>query len=80
MVDDVDVIANSLRKESELIGGMQVFMFSGSMTTEQKSCVLADWRSAVGGVVVATSGFGVGVDLDDFGLVMHAGGSYSPLD
>jgi hypothetical protein len=29
MVDDVDVIANSLRKESESIGGMKVFMFFG---------------------------------------------------
>jgi superfamily II DNA helicase RecQ len=80
MVDDVEMIVNSLRKESESIGGMQVFMFSGSITTERKSCVLADWRSAVGGVVVATFGFGVGVDLDYIGLVVHAGGSYSPLD
>jgi superfamily II DNA helicase RecQ len=80
MVDDVDVIANSLRKEAESIGGMQVFIFVGYMTTEQKLCVLADWRSAVGGVVVATSGFGVGVNLDDIGQGVHAGGSYSPLD
>jgi superfamily II DNA helicase RecQ len=53
--------------------------FRGAGNTSEKVQIIDDWRTT-GGIIVATNALGLGLDIPDVRLVIHAGAPYAMRD
>jgi superfamily II DNA helicase RecQ len=70
-VNDVASVAQMLRGN-----GIESFEWTSAMLDGQKEAMTADWLKSSFGVMVATTGFGAGMDFAAVDLVVHFGGAY----
>ena len=50
-----------------------IAMYHGELSAKQKSVVLLDWKSGKIRIMVATNAFGMGINIPDVRIVIHAG-------
>ena len=80
-VDAVDRVAVALRYELRS-RDIPVYTYHGKLDSKEQLASATAWasRSTAAAVMVATSGFGTGVDYKHVRAVVHVGGAYSLLD
>jgi RecQ family ATP-dependent DNA helicase len=66
------VYCNSVVKANYLADGLDCKAFYHDVDIDQKKRILKDFATGVSKVVVATSAFGLGIDIPDIRVVIHA--------
>jgi len=73
-IDRVDGLAAAARR-----AGVATEVYHSELTETAQATAVGNWRSGKASLMVATSGFGTGVDYAEVRLVVHIGGAYGLL-